>query len=501
MDMLTEGNIYSSNGNTKRERENFRNFIFSNLTIDDDSQFSFYRSDFRGAHFSECKLTNVLFDMADFIDTVFINSHFNRVEWGSSEIKNCYFNNVYFKNNIYNSSIQKSIYQNCHFSNEKFKASAYDVSFIDCSFNDCDFEGTTFEDIKFSNTIFNNCEMSTMHAENFNFEKCSLNNVVWGIEYWFTYFIYRSKFNGIKFKYRGKYVNINQDKELFSEILFDLRKRKKFFEYLNIGILSQIMSGCELLSIEKQISDYHNAFTELLCIEDDIHRKSQISNIFRLIDYYFFRDNFNLFDTMRILDLINNLDLTKLKTAEALNYRAQIFRLNEIFTNCPFEYTQIVNLPYEYKISANISLDFDEKDEAEAFIKKAFELLAQILGIQDETPYIITKMKKGSWQIELISSAVFIIMLLKIIKSSINFTLDTYLRIKLSSYLLDGLDDESTKKIKYPVNKLQKSVKLLQSTGMLSKLSGNTNIFSTEDLLKFLKMTVSLKQRSSDLLE
>jgi len=492
MNNLMERKIFVKNDSNKRERENFRNFIFDNLEIDNDMQFSFYRSDFRGAHFNNCTLTNILFDMADFIDTTFLNLKFSKIEWGLSEIKNCYFDNVHFSNNTYSSSIQKSIFHNCHFINESFKAIAHNVTFVDCSFTNCDFESATFEDIKFINTNFNNCELSTMHAENFSFEYCRLTNVVWGIEYWFTYLIYRSEFDDIKLKYRGEYVDMNKDKDLFAGILLDLKKSKNYVEYLNIMILMQIFSGINTISIFNHNIEYNNAFYDLLQSDNEMHRNKQMVGMFKLMQFYFFRDNFSLYDTMYILELVNSLDLSKLQSSEALQYRAEIYKMNEVFTTVPFEYKQIVELPYEYKISATIGLDFERQEDAEAFLNKIFLKLTRQLQIDDDMPYIIIDTKKGSWQFQIISSAILITMLLKIIKSSVDYYINTKLRLKIASYVLDGLED--SKQIeKQQIDKIQKTVHLLQSTGMLSSEDFNPKIFSTDDLLKFISVIINLK--------
>lgn len=493
---LTEHQIFTDNGTDKRERENFRNNLFENVQVCGNSRpFSFYRSDFRGAHFTDCSFKNTIFDMSDFIDTSFYKSEFNNVNWGSSEIKNCYFENVIFNSNIYETSIQKSVFRNCNFSHENFKATVFNVTFENCSFYDCDFESSTFEDINFINTTFKDCEMSTMHAENFSFEHCNLDNVIWGIEYWFTYFIYDSKFENIKLKYRGLYVDISRDNALFTSILLDTKKRNCFFEYFNILILQQIfLINNSEINIYNHVKEYPHAFDILLHGENELHRKKQILSIFKLIQFYFFRDNFNLYNVMCILEYINSLVLDHLTQSEAILYRSEIYKINEIFIELPFSYKQILSLPHDYMISADIRVNYEEFQDAKKFLDDTFEMLTKILHIENEKPYEIIKTRKGSWEFEIMSAAFLIIALFKIIKGSINFAIETKLRIELSSMVLKGLKENSNKN-KYQLEETTKAINILQNTGMLNSENFSPEIMKADDLSKFMSLGINLHNK------
>ncbi len=497
MKEISHSGYFTDNGNNKRERENFRNFIFRDLEIKGTDQFfSFYRSDFRGANITDCKFANTLFDMADFIDTSLIRVQFCNVEWGASEIKNCYFEGVNFNKNKHESSIQKSIFVNCHFAGEHFKSTIFDVTFKDCSFTNCDFEGSTLEDIKFINTVFTNCELSTMHAENFTFECCILDGVVWGIEYWFSYFIYKTKMSDIKLKYRGYYVDISKDKALFSSILVDLQKKANFFEYINILVLHQILANDnEKITIKDHLQEFPRIFDLLLNESSTVHRKKQMLGLFKLLQFYLFKDNFSLYDTMCIVEYVNSLSLDNISSDEALIYRAEVYKINEMFSEIPFNYQQILTLPHDYMISAAIRLDYDEYSEAKQFIDNTFRMLASMLNIGTDSSYTIIDTRKGSWEFEILSYAIIIVLFLKVIRGSVNFILDTKLRVEISSLVLHGLKENNSNN-KFQLEKVQKSVNLLQSTGMLASEHFSPEIIGTEDLSKIISMNLNLRKKN-----
>ena len=451
MSLPTNAKYFIDTGKKKYEKNNFRNYIFESLDFEGkkDNLFSFYRSDFRASRIYQCKFECTTFDMVDFIDVYVKLSFFFDCDFGNSEIKNVYFNNVEFRNNNYSSSIQQSVFKNCIFVNEKFCASAYDVIYENCSFKNCDFEGSTFEDIQFKNCTFFKCELSTMHAENFSFENCELKEVVWGADYWFTYLIADSKIENIILKYRGEIVDIYHNKEIIISILNDLIEQHSYYEYLNILILQQIIfDNNKDITISKHLKLYKKAFSELFIEKDFIHREKQLLNIFKLIRFYFFRKNFDLYCTFKIVEYINSLDFNIFQVNEAITYKAEVFKINEMFAGLPFSYSQISHLPVESELCAIIRLDYDNKEEAENFIKNTFEMLKEILKINGNKKYYeILSIKKGSWTFEILASAFLILTLYKIIKDATNFMLKTRIQIKLSSLTLDGLQGKKyTKK-------------------------------------------------------
>ncbi|MGG4147635.1 pentapeptide repeat-containing protein, partial [Paenibacillus algorifonticola] len=497
--LINSSSIFTDNGKNSREKENFRNVHFKNVNLPSYGEsFSFYRSDFRGARFENCNFSKVNLDMADFIDASFHEVIFNDSTWGSSEIKNCYFNNVTFNNNSYQSSLQKSIFFNCVFINEQFDASAHDLVFENCRFENCDFEGSTFEDIQFINTTFLNCELSTMHAENFTFEHCELNNVYWGIEYWFSYFFYKTQMNRIKLKYRGKEIDLARDKEILNHFLENLLAQESYFEYFNVRILLKLFSGeTNRIQITEDLKNFRMAFEKLLIHPNLLWRKKQVTGIFKLLEFYAFRDNFYLYDTMCLLEYFNVVDLTPLSISEKIEIKSEIFKLNERFIECPFEYDQILALPDDYYISSSIRLDFEDKAEAEAFLEKVFELLMDFGNYKLDQPYTIMNTKKGSWVFEILASSVLIVMLLKVLKGSVSFMIDAKARIEFNSIVLKGLQDPNALS-DLQMDRTIKYAKLLQSTGVMTTKNFKPEIIEWNELSKLLSATVNLSNKDGN---
>lgn len=493
MSLPTNAKYFTFTGKNKYEKMNFRNYIFDSLDLKGKKNqfFSFYRSDFRASRIYQSKFKYVTFDMVDFIDVFVKSSFFTDCNFGNSEIKNVYFNDVEFKNNNYNSSIQQSIFKNCNFINENFCASAYDVTYENCNFQNCDFEGSTFENIKFINCNLYKCELSTMHAENFSFEYCKLEEVVWGVDYWFTYLIADSTIKNIALKYRGEIVDIYQNKEIIISILNDLIEQHSYYEYLNILILQQIIfDNSKVISIAKHINLYKKIFSELFNEIDIIHRRTQLLNIFKLIRFYFFRENFDLYSTLKIIEYINSLNFDVFQLDEAITYKAEIYKINEIFSDLPFSYTQISQLPTEDELCAIIRLDYDDKVEAESFIDNTFEILKKILHLKNNKEYYkILSKKKGSWTFEILASALLILTLYKIIKDATNLILKRRIQIKLSSLTLDGL--QGKKYTKKEIDYIEKSINLLQITGLFNEeLLNKENIFNEDQLSKILDLGI-----------
>ncbi len=167
-----------------------------------------------------------------------------------------------------------------------------------------------------------------------------------------------------------------------------------------------------------------------------------------------------------------------------------------MFAGLPFSYSQISHLPVESELCAIIRLDYDNKEEAENFIKNTFEMLKEILKINGNKKYYeILSIKKGSWTFEILASAFLILTLYKIIKDATNFMLKTRIQIKLSSLTLDGL--QGKKYTKKEIDYIEKSLYLLQTTGLFKDEKFNTeDIINENQLSKIIDLGIKFVDKT-----
>lgn len=289
--------MFDINKYFKISSENLENYecrdlsytIFDNINFSQTGSISFYRSDFRGSKFSSDIFFENNFDLADFIGNTFINVEFQMVNWGNCEIKNGVFIKCQFDKNVYGDlAIHNCNFEKCTFENEVFHMTMFDCSFTKCKFINCIFDQCSTDNIAFDNCTFVKVEMSTMHAENFEFSSCILRDTYLGACFLGTYMLKNVDISLIKFKYRGEVVNIGSD-DYFYLFLNQLKQQNRIFEYLNLYLI---------------INDVDNEYAEIFC--KNIQKCLEEENEEVLI--------YNLRSSLKIIDFYYNTPLLPLLT-------------------------------------------------------------------------------------------------------------------------------------------------------------------------------------------
>ena len=354
----------------KNERKNFSYYTFNQYDLPQlEFAYSFFRSDFRGATFDNVTLLETDFDRSDFIDSRFLNSNFISVKFGASENKNavykcCNFNSCSYKGAVFTTTI----FSECIFKNIHFICNFDRCKFINCQFINCQFNRSSVEECTFLKCELTDTDLAQCHAENLIFIDTFLQNVFLGAPFIPNYLIRNTNISDAKLKYRGKIVPITKYTELFENTLY---QQKRYFELLNISIIvKKIFSYDYFLSI----------FNEVVLL-DELYRKFHINNIIKMLDFYFSYKTIDLITYFKIIDYLNKYDWEKFHFEESLQYKANLYVINEKISNYCYDYDYLNTISSDTKCLYKIRLNCEQKEVA---INKLKEFINQFKKINPE---------------------------------------------------------------------------------------------------------------------
>lgn len=435
---MNDVNIYTAscfNSMKEYEAQNMSYSVFENIDFHQvPYTISFFRSDFRGAKFQKVLFYKNNLDRADFLNSIFIECSFDKINFGCCQMKNCYFENVSFTNNFYrNTSIHSCTFKNCKFPDEKFLINMQRCRLVNCDFIGCDFEMSTTDSDEFENCKFIDTNLATMHAENHNFIKCTFRNTFFDSSYYFGYFISKCSLHDVYFLYRGEYVDF-KDINCASTIQL-LRNEHRYNDLINVlkynheenKIIFEIKEGIQYFS------NYHYG------------RMLELNFIFKTLILSALYEELDFEVLYNILSFFQDEKWETYSSNEKIEIGALIQKLqNSLFVaDHSYDYLSSINLQ---KMSA-LTVQF-ESDDLDECLNNAQRFINDFSNI--EYWKLIDK-KQGSW---FLTFAVPTVVLLSILPSVIKKYADVYFDIKvkrvLSKKLLSKLDSTrlSTDQIK-----------------------------------------------------
>lgn len=427
--MTNEVQMYFQNDFIKFKKFEARDMSYSVFNDIDFHQYlhpvSFFRSDFRGAKFTNISFYKNNFDRSDFLNSVIINCTFEKVQFGCCQIKNCYLNNVKFINNSYKStSIHSTTFVNCEFPDERFLINMQHCKLINCTFKGCSFEMSSTDSDIFKNCTFINTDLATMHAENHKFIECRFENVCIDSSYFFGYSIAKCSLNQIIFLYRGEYVcfeNLG-----VSEFLEKFERENRFNDMFNLLVC--IKAQDRIADMLIRCLNYYK--------KDIYGRMLDISTLFESLVFAAIYEtiDFNVLHELSII--ISEMDLSSYDFAERIEIEALHTKFRNALYLSSHSNEYLTRIGTNSKSMLSIRLNSDDYD-------KSVEISKQLLdSISDANYWTLIESQKGSWI--LIFSAATIVVLAALPKIVKNYA-DVYFEIKtkriISNKILQKLEN------------------------------------------------------------
>lgn len=434
----------------------FENIDFEQYFQKDGVATSFFRCDFRGTTFKNVNFYKNIFDRADFISCSFINCRFDSVDFGRSQTKNCYFYNVYFINNNYSTNtLQQSTYEKCIFVQEKILSNLNDCVYNSCTFEDCDFNRSSAENLAFNFCSMNNINLATLHAECFSFDNCFLENIQLDMSYIFGYFITKTDLNHVQFLYRGK----KQTLEDIQHYAIELWSGARYSEFFNSFVILRKIQDLPLMlsKILKKIKEIQ-----------EFNQRIEIQKIFDAIIYYMQKGalNFDIIYTMT--NYINNeYDISVYPYEIKMVFASSIYKITYLLETYDFEdsfYTSKSNIISYITFCCNTD-DYNLAiNSVSKFLKEVDELCGQ------ENNYILYHSEKGSWFLTFAVSSLIALLIIRIVRNSVNIRIELKLKNKLADKLVQTLDDAVS------VDDVKKITEIANAGNLLGDSISSTNI-------------------------
>lgn len=395
---------------------------------------SFFRSDFRGAKFTNIQFYKNNFDRSDFLSAVFIDCCFEKVQFGCCQMKNCYFENVKFTNNLYrNTSIHSTTFVNCEFPDETFLINMQHCKLNNCIFSGCTFEMSTTDNDTFDKCKFYNTNLATMHAENHKFVKCQFNNVCIDSSYFFGYSIANCTWNQVTFLYRGEYVDFED--MLTEDFLRTFEAEHRYNDIINFYIDKKEQE--KIPNMLKKSLYYYKELVHGRMLDISILLESlAFAAIYETVDYNILNE---------AITIITDADMSNYSFDERIEIDALCTKLKNALYLKSHSEEYLTKIDVNSKSTLSINLNSDDYDKC---VKTAKQLLN---SVSDECYWTLIEKQKGSWI--LIYSAATVIVLAALPKIIKNFS-DVYFDIKTKKVLSDKLlqkleaSDVSLKEIK-----------------------------------------------------
>lgn len=458
---------FSNNGSLLREKENLTYTVFEELDFMNHlPQISFFRSDFRGSRFVNVSFYKNNFDRADFISAIFENCLFREVAIAACEMKNCYFNNSKFTLNTYaNTSIQECTFENCTFENEKFLVNMKNCRFINCTLKNCTFERSTTEKMEFTDCEILKTDLATMHAENYSFKSCNLEDVSLGISYIFGYLFYKTDISRLYTLYRGDKIKISSDS--LSEYIISLLEEQRFFEFLNTNIF--------LFKSFQVIPElFNNALNQLSQINNTT-RRLEIVNLLDMFSFYILNNQLPYKLVCKILNILDEFDWTLFPFDEQILYMSMHKKIEMIITNFQYDNSFI-----ESAIGSTQFITFrcktNDYQEALKITSSFLDDIHAKLGLNKN--YRLIMKEKGSWILTFAVVSTVGLMMPKIINNYSNIYFNFTVKNKISKKFNSILDDNnltSNDKTK-AINTIQQIAKVASEAGIINQKYDTINL-------------------------
>lgn len=419
MTQLTNSSLFHDNGNKKRERENFQNFIFNEIdTRDHSAPISFYRSDFRGARLMRSYFLNNNFSNADFIDTYLYATTFEKSKFKSTEFYNSYVERSTFINlNFSACSLVRLIFDHAKFDQVKFLSNNIQESkFINSEIRDCIFTKTSIDEVCFENTQIVNVDLSPMTAINLYFDQCTFENVVIDADYLGSYFFKGEFFDRLKLRYRGRIFKLKiGETELLANLFRLMIEKERYYEAINHIVQKNLIDNkASLIFPVVKLS-----LDRLLKDKNVLKRTYQISKIFSLFEFYFNSGYIKLNDYYQLTNYIDRIDISELDINEKLDLVTNNERIKNLLKMSIIETSMFDNISDHDTLYLEITIDEEDKNEFEFLLNL---LLAKWTNINqpENSVYFIIGRRQGSivYEIVILSSLGFL--LLNIFRKSLS---------------------------------------------------------------------------------
>jgi uncharacterized protein YjbI with pentapeptide repeats len=402
---------FVDDGRNERQYESFQFTTFKDLDlIRRKTPISFFRSDFRGAKFTNCKFSENDFSRCDFISIIMEDSSITNCCFKSSAILNSQFRNVIFNSNReLSQDILRSTFYSCNFKNENFSRAFWrDTEFFDTIFDQCSIERTTIEHISFKGCSLKNLNMANMIALDIKFIRSNLEGVIFDPDYLGSYLFDFESITHPKFMYMDKIfeLNVNNLSQLFSLAEY-MYNNQRFSEAFNISMLPLLINEKSVNAVEF----WEKSFMAALCIENFLDTRENISRLFDSLEHYFTNTSlFSITDYLVILKFLGRINKDKLR----FDIKKIIFDgMNRILTyiqECEFSYDQLKsNTNVHQSILAHFTFDTDNIIEA----RNALESIFSFIAPSYETPYVVIQSRSGSIVFEIMTSVVLVLACMK----------------------------------------------------------------------------------------
>lgn len=473
MNEILKLKIFIDDLRMNRDIENLSYTSFYNLDLFHNNKgISFFRCDFRGSKFSNCKFYKNNFDRSDFISCVFQGIFFNKVQFAACEIKNCFFENVRFESGNYynNTSIQECTFENCFFESQKFLVNMKNCKFINCIFSDCTFERSTTEKITFESCEINNTDLATMHAERHIFYDCILINVYIGIDYIFGYLFCNTSIEDMIVLYHGEKLCLDNENN-FGQYIKELWIQQRYYEFINSNviyknfkILPQVLYKALLQSKNKTASI----------------RRLDILDIFDCIIFYTKNCIIPYDCFVEIYNIILSFKWDVFPAEEFYAYKLKCQELEMIINNAEFT-EEFINSARGTKSIISFRCRTDDFEKAYNITE---ELLNKIYDSFDlDREFILIDKKKGSWILTFAVCSMVALIIPKIIKSYADIVIEIKTKEKISKQLEKQLDKKCLK-----INDLKTVSEIATQTGIVKIEDNNFEKINLPQLIDSIKI-------------
>lgn len=428
MNKLTNYRRFSFNGSYKREKENFTYTLFADYDFQEDKQVtSFFRSDFRGAHFENITFYKNNFDRADFISCSFIETRFYNVNIAACEMKSCYYKGVTFHNNFYNNtSFQECTFVDCVFENEDFLINMKNCKFVNCQLKNLRFERSTTESLVFVSSYISNTDFANMHAERYKFISCTLQDVLIDVCYIYGYLFFDTNVLDIKIIYMGEVVGFTEQ-NILHRFAANLWVQSRYYEFINAYLIFGHVNDIQPL-LEKAFCNLLNQSSPQRCLE--------IYNILDMLQFYISNNVFAFTITRSIIEFLENLNLTALNFEEKITYMSQLEKIKVYFTDAHYDVNFIMSAQSEISF-VTFYCKTNSYEDALNSVKKVIDEIYASLAL--ERQYALIDAQQGSWILTFVVISSCALMLPKLIKETTYLYFELNTKRKISKRITDKL--------------------------------------------------------------
>ena len=417
MNELVTRSHFVDTGNPQRESENFQHHVFKNISFENSAKpVSFFRSDFRGAHFDTVRFYRNDLRRIDILDATVLNSSFSECRLDVAELDNSFFGKTLFASNLYDStSIKKCVFDECQFTQEKFiKTDVRQCSFNGSRIRDCIFEMAIFDDVRFTDCALERIDISNMTATNFYFVNTRFDDVTIDLDYLATYRFRSGLPGGLKYKYRGQVITLDlKAPSVLHDFTSHFLKTERYYEFFNLMLL--INSAAE--SPQPLAPVFRTVLSNIEQLSNDLVRRKQIDQMFSSLEFYFGSSVISFADYLQMLRALEQRAIGSTAKDKFL-YRGHVEYLKDLVLSASYSYDFIGSIKSDVIFSAEMVLEESEPHEAMRRVELLCETVAEMAGSYDENgmPFKITGWRRGSITVEMIGYSAFFFLLLKIVK-------------------------------------------------------------------------------------